>query len=118
MAADQPLPEANENTIGFPTVAEAMDALQKKQGTTRRVQEGWVLIEDFASGEMTLWSFTPSSHPAHPSAVKRTFLTREGATHLQMSVRCEAEKTPCDQLVRDFEKLNAEMTRAIKGNRS
>jgi len=116
--ADEPLPEAADNTIGYPTVTAAMEALQKKQSTTTRIQEGWVLIEDFSGGEMTLWSFTPASHPAHPSAVKRSFITRDGATHLQMSVRCEAEKTPCDQLVRDFERLNAEMARAIRDDRS
>ena len=114
-SAQEELPEAEGNTIGYPTVSAALEALSAKSGTKLTVQDGWTVIEDPADGLVTLWTFTPAGHPAYPSAVKRTLVNRDGGTHMEMSVRCEAEKAPCDDLVRSFEELNAQMIQSIRG---
>jgi hypothetical protein len=116
LLASQELPEAKENTIGYPTVSAALEALRAKSGTKVTVQAGWTVIEDMAGGEITLWTFTYIGHPAHPSAVKRTLVT-DGATHLKTSILCEAEKAACDALVRDFDALNAQMIESVRGRR-
>jgi hypothetical protein len=114
--ASQELPEAKDNTIGYPTVSAALEALRAKSGTKVTVQDGWTVIEDMEGNEITLWTFTSVGHPAHPSAVKRAFV-RDGATHLETSIHCEAEKAACDALVRAFDALNAEMIESVRGRR-
>ena len=115
--AGDELPEAKGNTIGYPTVSAALEALRAKSGTKETVQGEWTVIEDAAGDELTLWTFTSVGHPAHPSAVKRTLVTKDGHTDLEMSVRCEAAKAACDALVRSFEALNAQMIQSIRNGR-
>src|ERR1700738_1060328 len=64
---DQP---ANPPTssVGYPSVATALAALQARNDVKTWIQDGWTVIED----GMTLWSFTPAGHPAHPSVAKRS----------------------------------------------
>jgi hypothetical protein len=111
-AGPPPLPEAEQNTIGYPTVAAALADLKAKAGVRIYTQDGWTVAEDIASS--TFWSFPPEGHPAYPSAVKRQVTTQEGNTNLSMSVRCEADKKPCDDLVRAFQALNQRMTEEIR----
>jgi hypothetical protein len=58
---------------------------------------------------MTLWSFTPSGHPAHPAAVRRTVIRQGDDIGVKMAVHCEATKAACDRLVADFKALNERM---------
>jgi len=97
-----PLPETPNSSLGYASVAEALAALKTKPGVEIRVENGWTIAGD----GMTLWSFTPEGHPAHPSAVKREVVERDGRTVIEMAVLCQSTKEPCDQLVRDFSKLN------------
>ena len=98
-----PLPEAEKSTIGYATVADALAALKLKPGVkVSATADGWTV---FAEGT-ALWSFTPEGHPAHPSAVRREPVERDGKVVIEMAVLCEAGKEPCDQLVRDFTILN------------
>src|SRR5262249_31728205 len=60
----------------------------------------------------------PVGHPAHPSAVKRSIVSRGGATYIDMKVHCEASKSACDTLVADFQKLNDRMVDSIRGSHS
>jgi hypothetical protein len=113
---EEELPEAQGNTIGYPTVGAALEALRAKGGTKVSVQDGWTVVEDMEGGEITLWTFTAVGHPAHPSAVKRTFV-RDGSTNLKTSIHCEADKQACDALVRAFDALNAQMIESVRGAR-
>lgn len=98
---------ADENSsIGFKTVALALDALKNKDGTKTSVQGGWTIIEDQENSNTVLWSFTPDSHPAHPAAVKRTVLEKNQSIYIQMKALCQAKKTACDKLMQEFEELN------------
>jgi hypothetical protein len=39
-----------------------------------------------------------------------------GADNMEMSVICEATKRACDDLVRSFQKLNAQMAASLHGH--
>ena len=109
-----PIPET-QDSIGYPSVAAALAALRAKPGTTIREQAGWTIVEEKDAASATLWSFTPPGHPAHPLAVKRQLVNENGHVDLKMSVHCEAAKAPCDALVREFEALNQQMIKSIRG---
>jgi hypothetical protein len=111
-AGEAPLQESPGSSIGYRSVSEALAALRANPNISETDQGGWTILADRTSN--TLWSFTPSSHPAHPAAVRRQAVERDGTVYIQMNVLCQATKEPCDQLVRDFEQLNEQMSQAIK----
>lgn len=100
-----PIPEVKDSQIGYATVDEAITSLKAKPGVKVNVQGGWTIIGD----GLTLWSFTPAGNPAHPAAVKRTAVERDGAWYLEMNILCGASKEACDKLARDFQELNNQM---------
>jgi hypothetical protein len=102
-----PLPETSSSDIGYPTVAAALTDLRTHKGVTFSTKGGWTVVDDPATH--TFWSFPPQGHPAYPSAVRRQFVEENGGTDLQMQVLCESSKSACDDLVRTFERLNAQM---------
>ena len=101
------------SNIGYPTVATAYAAVQTKPGIRVSVRDGWTIMEDRAS--MTVWSFTPPGHPAHPSAVRREVRqAKNGTVSIQQSGRCEAAKAACDKLNAEFVELNDRMRRQLE----
>ena len=113
VAAAEPLPEAPSSTIGYPDVDTALAALHAKPGVVFHEQGGWLVADDDA--EKTIWSFPPKGHPAWPSAVKRQLVSDSAGISVDMKVHCQASKTACDDLVRTFEKLNAQMSASLRG---
>ena len=107
-----PIPEQPDSTVGYPTVAAALQDLRSRPGVVISEQHGWTVADDEIS--KTLWSFPPLGNPAYPSAVKRQIVDANGGVTLQMSVLCEAGKAACDDLVRDFQALNSQMTQSLK----
>jgi Protein of unknown function (DUF4019) len=107
-AAQQP-----SSGIGYPSVAAALEALKARTNVEIRVEQGWTIVNDKAAGEF--WSFTPPGHPAHPAAVKRTLVEKDGKLTINMSVLCQASKAACDKLVADFRELNE---KAAQGSRN
>ena len=107
-----PLEESGRN-IEYASVATALAALRNKPGVRVTIQDGWILADD--SQDVALWSFAPINHPSYPSAVKRRMVKTESGIDLEMTVRCEATKAPCDDLVRSFQQLNKQMIREIRG---
>lgn len=107
-----PLPEAPNSQIGYSSVEAALAALHSKAGVVLTNQGGWTIAEDAAT--QTIWSFPPSGHPAYPAAVKRQVVNRADGTYIDMAVHCGASKTACDDLVRSFEQLNAQMAASIR----
>jgi Protein of unknown function (DUF4019) len=103
--ADEPLQEAPDSTIGYPTVAAALQDLRSRPEVAMGTADGWVTANEAAAN--TYWSFPPAGHPAYPAAVKRQVVQQHDGTELQMTVLCRASKTACDNLVRSFEELNA-----------
>ena len=92
-----------QNSSGL-GVNELLSKLKSDPEVNVRVERGWQIAE--VKSERALYSFTPESHPAHPSYVKREVVEKDGSIFMETSARCGAEKTVCDQLIRDFIELN------------
>ena len=102
--------------IGYSNVAEALLSLTRKPGVQVNVTQpdGWTIVND-PSPVFTIWSFTPHGHPAHPAVVRRILQQdKSGNVAVEMVALCEAEKEPCDQLLRDFQLLNEQMKNSIR----
>ena len=116
-ASAQPeLPEAGSSTTGYASPDKAIEALRADPAVSETEQGGWRIFQDPA--HHAIWSFPPAQHPAYPSAVKREFVERDGAVHVQMGVQCGASKSACDQLVREFQALNQKMSEAIQADKA
>jgi hypothetical protein len=107
-----PLPEATDSTVGYPTVAAALAALRAKSSVVFTKVGGWTIADDETA--KTIWSFPPPGNAAYPAAVKRQIVEKSGALSLEMSVICGATKQACDDLVRSFRQLNAQMTASMQ----
>ena len=59
-------------------------------------------------------TFTKSRHAAHPAVVCRSVVDAGSGSRITMKVECEASKSACDQLVRDFAALNAQLPGAAR----
>jgi hypothetical protein len=95
---------ATQSAIGYPTVAAALDALRARGDIKISVQDGWTIVNEPKTN--TFWSFTPAGHPAHPAAIKRTIVEKDGAFFIAMSGLCQAQKAACDKLMAEFRELN------------
>jgi hypothetical protein len=85
-------------------VAEALKALRAKPNVEISVQRDWTIVDDPAS--YALWSFAPQGHAAYPAVVKRKVVEKDGMVSIKTDVICEATKTACDALVREFMQMN------------
>jgi hypothetical protein len=110
-----PIPEASGSTIGYPTPAAALDDLKRHPGVVIKSQNGWTVADDEAAH--TIWSFTPSDHPAYPAVVKRQLVQQGGGIAVKMDVLCNGSKAACDDLVRSFQALNAQIQANLKAGR-
>jgi hypothetical protein len=99
-----PLPEQS-GSIGYASVADALAALRAQPGVTFAAERGWTIATDRAA--QAIWSFAPADHAAYPSAVKRQVVDNGGKVSVEMKVLCQASKAACDDLVREFDALNA-----------
>jgi hypothetical protein len=104
-----------QGAIGYPTVAAAFQDVTSRSNVNISTQGGFVVVDEPAA--FTLWTFTLSPHPAHPTVVRRAIVERAGAMVVEMAVLCEAERKACDQLVSEFQVLNEQLRQAIQGPR-
>lgn len=111
IARQVPLAE-QPTSIGYPTVSAALADLSSRPGVTMSEQAGWTVATDAPS--RTLWSFAPVGHPAYPALVKRQILSTDHGVDMKMEVLCEADKGPCDDLVRTFQQLNTRMKQGLR----
>ena len=106
-----PLDEQSGSSVGFPTVAAALRGLRSRSGVEFSSQAGWTVASDKASA--TLWSFPPAGDPAYPTVVRRQIVSEGGGSTLKMDILCESTKAACDNLVRQFQQLNAQMKTSL-----
>lgn len=109
----QSMESESSNEVEYASVAEAFAQLSKKEGIKLNVSQGWTVIIEDDGTTITMWSFAPETHPAHPAVAKRVFYEDQSAWYVKMSILCEAHKEPCDQFARDFENLNEEMRKYV-----
>jgi hypothetical protein len=96
----------------YPTAAAALDAIRAKSGVKISVQSGWTVIEDRST--LSIWSFTPPGHPAHPAAIHRKVVQQGDNLFIKMNVLCEAPKSACDAMVAEFQNLNGQVSEHLK----
>jgi len=96
--------------------AEQPQALFDRLTKTEKLKEdfrdkSYVAISDKAKD--TIWTFTVSGHPAHPSVVCRRPVQDGADMRLQMNVQCNASEAECEKLVTAFQELNQRMLREM-----
>ena len=96
--------DTGSNRFDYPSVAAALAALRSRADLVVHQEKGWTGFEDRAT--LTIWTFTPPGHPAHPAVVKRTVVQEGTTVSLKVTGRCEATKAACDKLMAEFEALN------------
>lgn len=92
-----------------PTVQGLLEALKQNPNAIVQVQEGWTIVELQTETEMSLWSFAPSTHPAHPAVAERRVFQQDGNVYIETDIKCEAAKAECDAFARSFQQLNQQM---------
>jgi hypothetical protein len=113
--AQTPTQAMEPNKIGYPTVAAALEALKTKPGAKQQDSKRWIIFEDAEGEDLVLWSFTLTTHQAHPSVVKRTLQKRADGYYIDMNVRCEAaDKSACGALVQSFRSLNEQVRKSLQ----
>lgn len=110
-AVAQDMPDAADTGIGYASPEAALEALRNRPDVTFKEQNDWFVLTDAAAN--TVWSIDTSRHPAHPTAVKRAFIQKDGAVFVKMDVQCGASRAVCDQVLQQFQSLNAGMQRAL-----
>lgn len=106
--------KAEESSIGYDTVLDALQSLKENPAADFRDSDGWTVVNLQKDGDRILWTFTPEWHPAHPSAVKREVIERNGEVFIEMNVLCQSTKPECDQLVKEFEQLNDNIRQSMQ----
>lgn len=101
-------------SIGYESVAEALQAVRADPSAQVHNQQGWILATQETAGQMVFWAFTPPAHPAHPAAVKRMPIKKSDGWHIQMAMLCGSTKQHCDQLFEEFKALNERMKQDIQ----
>lgn len=96
---------------------EAPDALFQRLTKTEKLAESfrdkaYVTVNDAANG--TIWTFTVTGHPAHPSVVCREPVEEGGKLRLEMGIQCDASDDACEALARGFESLNQKMLKELE----
>jgi hypothetical protein len=86
--------------IGYKTVAQALASLRQMKGASFSVVRGWTIVTD--ESNLTVWSFAPKTDPSYPAVVKRMVSSTGTGSKVTMDVLCEASKTACNNLVREF----------------
>lgn len=97
-----PVREQTSSDVGYKTVAAALAALKAMTDVSFSAVRGWTIVTDEA--HLTVWSFSPKTDPSYPAVVKRVVTSTAGGSKVTLSVLCEADKTSCDNLVREFSK--------------
>ena len=104
-----------QSSIGYPSVDAALTALKNDPNAVVREQGGWTIIQTKESDKsMSIWSFSPPSHPAHPAAVKRTVYEKDGAVMMRTNALCQASKAECDKLMAEFADMERQMQERMR----
>lgn len=105
-------PAAAPGRIPYPNVETARTALSARDDVRRSDVDGWETIA--VPGENAIWSFTPATHPAHPSMVLRAPIERDGRIHPGIDVMCGATKSVCDAMVEEFKAMDARVAEQLQ----
>lgn len=99
-------PVAKKISTDYKTVEAAFNALDSHPDAQITEYEGWVIFKLKDGGKYVLWSFTPTEHPAHPSAIRREIVKQGSQILISMDALCESSKFDCDDLIEQFKQIN------------
>lgn len=97
---------AESSPIGYATIEEAFNALKADPAAGMKEHEGWTVFNQKGEGKYVLWSFTPLDHPAHPTAIRREVVKKEGEIFIKMDALCNSNQLDCDLLIEQFKNIN------------
>ena len=109
-----PAPDSVQATrFGYRTVQAALSELRTKSGVQISDEKGWTIVDDKL--EHTLWSFTPSTHPAYPAGIKQVITQdAKGDIRVIMTALCQASRGACDKLVEEFRGRTERMAEQVR----
>jgi hypothetical protein len=99
------------SAIQYSSPAAALADLRAKNGVVFSKNADWLIAKDTDGAN---WSFTPSTHPAHPSVGRRQLVEHNGGFYVETRIMCHAEKPACDKLRDDYVLLDRRMNEAIR----
>ena len=99
---------------GYTTYEQAYEALKKNSQAKFSEDQGWTIVSIENGNDFIVWTFTPTTHSAHPAVIKRKMVKKNDAIYIDMKGICDAEKNQCDKLFEDFEKLNDKISQGIQ----
>ena len=97
---------ANSNANTYPSVAKALEKLKKQPSASISQRDGWTIISTLEDGKPVMWFFASEQHAAHPAMIKRSIVEKDGGKETLIVSFCQAPKQTCDDLAREFNKLN------------
>jgi hypothetical protein len=97
-----------------PNSLQVLESLKSNPAAVFRIQNGWTIVNVDNEQEKSIYSFTPESHPAYPSIVKREIVEKDGSIHINMTAKCGATKDICDKLVQQFIALNDKVKQSMQ----
>ncbi len=96
------IPEAPGSTTGFASPEMALQRLRSRHDVTFEKRSGWLAAMDHVN--RTVWYFSPSGHPANPSAIKRYVVVEaDGRVSIKTAIQCGGTKAACDQLALEYQ---------------
>lgn len=99
--------------IGYSSYEAALADLKTNPNASISMQGGWIMVSMNENSEMSLWSFTPEEHSAHPAVVKRSITEVEGSFDRSMEMLCNGAQVECDKLLEKFERLNKPVRESV-----
>lgn len=105
-------PSSTPSRLEFPSVAAARKALQSEPGMTSTTYEGWTVFED--ASRKTQWAFAPDTSDAHPAAIRRAAVERNGRLVIEISLICEGAKDACGHVLKDFEEMKGRRLESLR----
>jgi hypothetical protein len=106
---------STSTAIGYRTVAQALAAVKQMKGVSVDTVRGWTIVTDEAN--LTVWSFAPRTDPSYPAVVRRTVTSTGTGSKVTLDVLCEAKKSACDNLRREFSNTKTAGAGAVPANR-
>lgn len=108
--------QATESSpIGYASIEEAYKALANDQSASMAHYGGWTIFNQKNNGVYVIWSFTPEDHPTHPTVVRREVVKLGNEINIKMDALCHSSKLDCDQLIAEFENINARIKQSQSG---
>jgi hypothetical protein len=105
------------DTIGYPSVEAALDALRADPTAQFETQQGWTVVASRAGGDPVQWFFTPAGHPAHPAVVKRTAVETSDLGFIDLAALCYGPESECYRLIDDFRQRSEQAIRDAQPQR-